>query len=99
MNREIARLGGEGILNEKDLVQFSEAQQAIIDFMQDGEWYSATSIIEWSGQREGLRRLRDLRSRGYCVEKTRLPGSRDFYYRLTQHEPLELTLAQMDLPL
>jgi hypothetical protein len=96
MNNEIKRLGGEGILNDKDIREFSDAQQAIIDFMSDGEWYSATSIIEWSGQREGLRRLRDLRSRGFEVEKMRIKGSRDFFYRLTKVNP---PTNQMELPL
>lgn len=86
MNREINRLGGAGILNDEDIKDFSKAQLAIIDFMSDGEWVSATSIIEWCGQREALRRLRDLRSKGFTVERKRIKGSRDFHYRLFKSE-------------
>jgi len=88
-NREIKRLGGEGILIEKDIIAFSKAEQAIIEWMEDGEWYSATSIIEASGQREGLRRLRDLRNKGFNVERKRISHLREFYYRLTSKEPIQ----------
>ena len=55
--------------------------------MEDRKWYSASSIIEQSGQREGLRRLRDLRSKGFNVERKRVSSQREFYYRLTPKEP------------
>lgn len=95
MNREIKRLGGEGILNDRDIRDFSKVQLALIEYMADGEWYAATTIIEWSGQREGLRRLRDLRSRGFVVERKRDKTGREFYYRLTPKEapaPVQLDL-------
>ena len=82
MNHPIKRLGGEGILNSTDILQFTKVEKALIEYMADEEWYSATCIIEWSGQREGLRRLRDLRQKGYLVERKRNAGSRDFFYRL-----------------
>ena len=95
MNREIKRLGGEGILIAQDIVAFSKAEQAIIEWMEDGAWYSASSIIEQSGQREGLRRLRDLRSKGFNVERKRVSAAREFYYRLTFKEAL--MPVQLDL--
>lgn len=82
--RDIARLGGEGILNEEDVPSLTQAQERIRRRMNDGLWHSATEIIGVSGQREGLRRLRDLRSKGYTIERQRRINSREFYYRLTK---------------
>lgn len=84
-NREIARLGGQGILTEQDLPSLSKAQQAIMSLMGDGNWHPASRIIEICGQREGLRRLRDLRSKGYTVERRRSGESRDFEYQIVQN--------------
>lgn len=82
MNNPIKRLGGEGILNQHDVFQFTKVEKSLIEYMADQEWYSATCIIGWSGQREGLRRLRDLRQKSYVVERKRNASSRDFFYRL-----------------
>jgi hypothetical protein len=82
MNDPIKRLGGEGILSHDDIRQFTKVEKLLVERMKDGEWHSATSIIEWTGQREGLRRLRDLRQKGYVVERMRNGDSRDFHYRL-----------------
>jgi hypothetical protein len=95
MNHPIKQLGGEGILNKDDLLDFSKAEQAILRWMQGGEWRSASSIIEQSGQREGLRRLRNLRSKGLVIERKRVSKEREFYYRMLtpttpENEQLEL---------
>lgn len=83
-NRDIARLGGKGILTEEDIPSLTQAQDRIVRRMSDELWHSATEIIGVSGQREGLRRLRDLRSKGYTIERQRRRDSREFYYRLTK---------------
>lgn len=66
---------------EKDKADFSEAEKKILEFMKDGEWHTATKIIEVSGQREGLRRLRALRDKGFQIEKQKWQG-REFIYRM-----------------
>jgi hypothetical protein len=50
--------------------------------MKDGAWHTAQSIIDASGQREGIRRMRELRQIGYVVEQMRPEGSREWSYRL-----------------
>ena len=78
----IKSLGGKGILTTQDLKDFSKAQRLILGLMSDGEWHPASEIIEVGGQRESLRRLRDLRSSGYDVQLKRDSQSRDFLYQL-----------------
>jgi hypothetical protein len=85
-SQEIARLGGVGILIKQDLPSLSKAQRRIVVLMEDEHWHSATEIIEASGQREGLRRLRDLRSKGYTVNMERDGESREFFYQLLPPE-------------
>jgi hypothetical protein len=82
MSKEIAKLGGVDIITDYDLSDFSKAKKRIVDLMSDGAWHTATEIIEASGQREGLRRLRDLRGKGIDVEVTRDGDKREFLYRI-----------------
>jgi len=81
INRSIARLGGRGSLTTSDLLEFSWAKIKILHLLIDGRWHSAQEIIDASEQREGLRRLRDLRSDGFEIEKKKGEG-RDWSYRL-----------------
>ena len=85
--RQIAALGGEGILREDDLPSFSDAENHILWLIQDGRWHLAPEIIRVSGQREGLRRLRGLRSKGFTIERRRVAESREFEYRLIPDVP------------
>lgn len=79
----IASLGGAGILTEEDLKALNGATVRIYNLMRDGGWHRATQIIAASGQREGLRRIRELRR--WCdVERMRLGDSREWAYRLTK---------------
>jgi hypothetical protein len=82
MSNTIKSLGGVGILSEEDLSKFTGAMLKIVALMGDGEWYSATEIIKASEQREGLRRLRQLRGFGFKVERKRGGSRREFHYRL-----------------
>ena len=68
-------------LDAADMHDFSEALIRIYNLMKDGKWHSATSIIEVSKSREGLRRMRDLRKR-WDIGKKKIQGSRDYQYRL-----------------
>jgi hypothetical protein len=54
----------------------------VYDLMRDGAWHDAQAIIEASGQREGMRRMRELRTIGYAIEERRVNGSREWHYRL-----------------
>ena len=65
-----------------DFYGLQAACRKVYDLMKDGQWHSAQSIIDASGQREGLRRMRDLRQIGYTVEQMRPEGSREWSYRL-----------------
>ncbi len=82
-SKQIKTLGGVGILNEEDLKDFSKAEKRIINLMSDGKWHRAAFIIVESRQREGLRRLRGLRTKGYKIEKRRDGFTREFYYKLS----------------
>jgi hypothetical protein len=82
MKKEIKRLGGEGILNEEDIKDFSRVEKVIIENIREGVWYSAEHIIKVVGQREALRRLRDLRKKNYLVERKRVSDYREFFYRI-----------------
>jgi hypothetical protein len=84
MKKEIKRLGGEGILNEEDIKDFSKVEKVIIENIREGVWYSAEHIIKVVGQREALRRLRDLRKKNYLVERKRISDYREFFYRITK---------------
>lgn len=79
---QINSLGGQGILTRYDIQEFSQAEASIIRLMKDGAWHKASAIILASGQREGLRRLRNLRKKGFQVKRRRDGESRDFLYQL-----------------
>lgn len=55
-------------LKPEDFVDFHKAERAIFNLMRDGKWHTATEIINTSGQREGLRRMRDLRKNSSVKE-------------------------------
>lgn len=66
-------------MSEKDARDFNEAHQNIFRLLSDGREHSATEIIEVSGVRDGLRRLRDLRQMGHDVPLVRKVGRESFY--------------------
>ena len=72
------RIGMKDMI-EKDAKDFNEAHQAIFNLLSDGREHAATEIIEVSGVRDGLRRLRDLRQMGYDVPLVRKVGRESFY--------------------
>ena len=82
IRREKIRLGGLGTLTNQDISDLQAASHRVLELMQDGQWHTATEIIAVSKQREGLKRMRDLR-RFYNIEKRRSSG-REFEYKLVE---------------
>ena len=80
--RKIKSLGGVGILRPTDIPSLSEAARRVEALMLDGGWHKATEILAVAGQREGLRRLRELRPRYDVARMPNDSGGRDFLYRL-----------------
>jgi hypothetical protein len=76
----IKALGGEGILSDGDLVDLGEGVRRAYELMKDGQWHSPEEIERVTGQREGLRRARELR-RWFDLEKKTV-GKRRWLYRL-----------------
>lgn len=77
------RLGFEG-MTERDMSGLQEACRRVWRLMKDGAWHDAQAIIDAAGQREGIRRMRELRGLGYIVERDRSEGSREWRYRLVE---------------
>ena len=65
-----------------DFSGLQAACRRVYDLMRDGEWHTAQAIIDASGQREGIRRMRDLRQIGYRIETDRPGQGREFRYKL-----------------
>jgi hypothetical protein len=86
---KIKKLGGEGVLTQQDIADFSTQRARVLHLMLDGFWHSAEHIIGAAGGREGLRRMRELREiPGARIERIRAPmGKRDFMYRLVIEKP------------
>ena len=87
--RVIVALGGTGKLTESDVPELNAAALRILFLLSDGQWHTATKIIEASQQREGLRRLRQLRQAGYEINSRRMTGEgREWEYQLVS-KPLQ----------
>lgn len=77
-----AKLGFD-YMTVKDWKDLQRACKKVFELMKDGQWHHASTIIKASGQREGLRRMRELRGIGFLVEERRLlPDDREWIYRL-----------------
>ena len=80
--RDIARLGGEGILQPEDLLGLGKQTRRVFEFMEAGQWKSRTEIEAVSGGLEGMRRMRELR-RWYTIERRQRDG-RLWEYRIVE---------------
>jgi hypothetical protein len=69
-------------MTERDFSGLQSACRRVYDLMKDGQWHSAQAIIDAAKQREGLKRMRDLRQIGYTIETDRPGDGREFRYRL-----------------
>ena len=66
-----------------DFSGLQSACRRVYDLMRDGEWHTAQAIIDASGQREGLRRMREVRDvLKFTIETDRPGDGREFRYRL-----------------
>jgi len=89
--RDISRLGGEGILTPDDIPELKAGTRRVWALMQDGQFHSAQEIMGAAGKgdipaMEGLRRMRELRAHGFDLEKERM-GNRRWMYRLKERHP------------
>ena len=73
---------GFASMTPHDFSGLQSACRRVYDLMRDGEWHTATEVIDAAKQREGLKRMRDLRQIGYVLEQHRPEGSREWHYRL-----------------
>jgi hypothetical protein len=85
-SRQIAKLGGAGILDPSDIPSMNEAVLRVFMLMRDGEWHRAPVICLAAGRdgvpaSEGLRRMRELRAL-FTIERRRVPDSNTWEYRL-----------------
>lgn len=71
-------------MTERDFAGLQSACRRVYDLMRDGEWHTAQAIIDAAKQREGLKRMRDLRQIGYRIETDRPGQGREFRYKLVQ---------------
>lgn len=69
-------------MTARDFAGLQAACRRVYDLMRDGEWHTATEVIDAAKQREGLKRMRDLRQIGYTIETDRPGDGREFRYRL-----------------
>ena len=71
-------------LTAEDHREFNKAEQLIFDTMSDQSWHTATELIEATGQREALRRMRNLRNHPQVseIQKRRDGDSRDYLYKM-----------------
>ena len=69
-------------MTERDFAGLQAACRRVYDLMRDGEWHTAQAIIDAAKQREGLKRMRDLRQIGYRIETDRPGDGREFRYRM-----------------
>lgn len=96
MNTELRALGAEGVLREDELPDLGASRGRVLKLMLDHQWHCAAEIRRVAGENgvpasEGLRRMRELRARGYTIEKRRRNGSRHYEYRLkSRREAIEL---------
>ena len=79
---QYAQRVGFASMTAHDFSGLQSACKRVYDLMRDGEWHTAQAIIDASGQREGIRRMRDLRQIGYTIETDRPGDGREFRYRL-----------------
>jgi len=77
----LKKIGATKVLTKEDVPSLNAATARILALMKDGQWYPASEILRVSGQREGLRRMRELREY-YTIERRRSNKGREFEYRL-----------------
>jgi hypothetical protein len=84
----VEALGGQGILSGKDINDFKAGVRQVYDLMADGGWHNHKEIKRAAGgdyeAAQGDRRMRELRSYGFIIEKRKVKEDRRTWeYRLT----------------
>lgn len=85
LNQVIAALGGAGILTQEDIEDFKASERQILVFMAQNEWVSEDQLIDLTGQRQALRRMRALRGPAWDVQKRKV-SKRGWEYRLVRKQ-------------
>lgn len=81
-SRYIHAIGGGGIVREIDIDHLKKGVKLVFDIMRDGLWHTIAELQEKTGQAQADRRMRELRSYGFEIEKERIRGTRTWRYRL-----------------
>ena len=69
----------------QDMRDFNESQMRVFELMSDGNWHDAIAIRAAAQGSEGLRRLRELRAKGYVIDKRKTAGGGRLYeYRMNE---------------
>lgn len=70
------------MINKKDIEEFKTAKRKILKLLSDKRPHRASQIRRLVKQSEALRRLRELRKKGYDIRCHRVGDSRDYFYQL-----------------
>jgi hypothetical protein len=80
---EYGRRLGMDDMTRRDMSELQAACHRVYGLMRDRAWHRAQRVIDVSGQREGLRRMRELEGIGYRIDKRRVVADqREYEYRL-----------------
>lgn len=80
--RDFLAIGGaDAPLELADIPPLKAGVMKAYELAKDGDWHTADEIEAYVGQRESLRRFRQLRQ-WYTIEKRRITGVRAWEYRL-----------------
>lgn len=79
--RYIQKLGGN-TLRPKDAKPLHSGVVQVLEIMSNREWFSVPMLRELTGMDQADRRMRELKTYGYTIEKRRIKDSRSFEYRL-----------------
>ena len=83
--RQIKKIGGVGIVNKRDIEDFTAAELEVLSLMVDQLWHSTAEITRVTGyQAQALRRMRTLRGLRWVkeIDRARVTGRRVWRYRM-----------------
>lgn len=83
METQIPMFEGASGITGTDMKELGAGRKRVLQLMLDGRWHSAEEIRQAAQGSEGLRRLRELKTR-YQIDKRRIASEKRHYeYRLT----------------
>lgn len=87
MTKQLSMLGANGILTLHDIPALNLGTRLAYEVLKDGAWHSAIEIREKVPGTECLRRMRELRSAGFIIERKRSSLlKRVFEYRIRKQD-------------